>query len=75
MSSADQEQASTDAARTHTKVQLKKPPRIRSTAAMAKESDSPKPMTERQLDRLLITTIGFLPILSLALPQGKDDVN
>ena len=56
-------------------MQLKKPPISRRIAAIANESDRPKPMTDRQLDRLLMTTIGFLPTLSLALPQGKEDTN
>ena len=59
----------------HTKVQLKSPPMILHIAAVVKEFDRPKPTTERQLERLLITTMGLLPILSLALPHGKDDTN
>lgn len=44
-------------------------------AACAKEVENPKAMTERQLDRLLMTTIGFLPSLSLAWPQGNEEMN
>ncbi len=59
----------------YTKVQLKKPPSRRKTAACANEVENPKAMTERQLERLLITTMGFLPSRSLAWPQGKDEMN
>lgn len=59
----------------YTKVQLKNPPARRKAAATAKELERPNAMTEMQLDKLLMTSMGFRPNLSLARPHGKEDTN
>ena len=56
-------------------MQLKKPPAKRNKIAVVKLVDSPKPITDRQELRLLITTMGLRPILSERRPAGKDEMN
>ena len=56
-------------------MQLKKPPARRNKIAIVKLVDSPKPITDRQELRLLITTMGLRPILSETRPHGKDEMN
>ena len=56
-------------------MQLKKPPAKRNKIAIVKLVDSPKPITDRQELRLLITTMGLRPILSETRPAGNEEIN